>query len=586
MANKVEIYIKEYNDTAWTDITNRVVKADFKIRTGFSTLGGSINFSKLDITYRASDLAVAAIFHTTAKQIRIKRNGQVTWEGYTEGNSSVVSTAITSLAWVKITAYPYIHALEGLTATSDEAYFNVYMSQPQQKDSSLLHILWNAMLNKCASPYKESLQTLYTLIFPTITVQRSIVVLEKGTKYLSVFLEILKQYTYVLYLDGFTIRTIRPYADDYRTVNAVDYTNIQTNPTIKTSPYIVETQPVVTLTRIKTVTNCTVYSLAESDNVNAEEELYIGMSHPSEGDYEEVSYSNSDIETDTCKLIYAKTPILTYKARYSDNSADAVLREDVKELGATSAKIKLTNTSTTLSCFLNQMWIKASTAYFEDTSIQVSASTTSARETKEESTKWLSDKTNAEVYINAMVSEQKASTSSVTFKSCKLSDVYVPNTLIKIGDIEAVYLIKSITENITTGEREYTCGIFQITTSSSELWRKESKSLLQKGAQGDSYSISIQSTAGTIFKSNVNTSTILICRIYKNYTEDDATGAYKYIWSRALKDGTMDSSFVPVKPTDAQLTALGIDLSSDKAILVYPQNMDELNTYFCEVEEQ
>ncbi len=584
MANNLQVYIKEYNDAVWTDITDRVVKTDFKLRSGFSTLGGSINLSKLDITYRASDLAVAAIFHTTAKQIRIKKNGTTIWEGYTEKNASVTSTATSSLAWVKISAYPYLHALEDIQSESDEVYYNVYMSQPQQTGSSLLHILWNDMLAGCASPYKECLQSLYTVNFPTIPVQRSIVVLEAETTYLNVFLEVLKQYAYVLTIDGFTVNFVQPYADDTRAISSIAYTDVEKNPTIKTSPFIVETQPVVTLTRIKTVSNCQIYSLAESDTENAEEELYIGASHPSEGDYEEVSYSNEEIENDTCKLIYANTPDMTYKARYSDDSADAVLQVDKLELGATSAKIKLTNTNTELSCYLNQLWIKAKTAYFSDTSIQVSVATTVSRKKQEETTEWLSDEDNARQYILALMSEQKASTSSLTFKSCKLGDTYKPNDLIKVGDIGAVYLIKQISENIITGEKEYTCALFQIVSNTSVIWRKEGKATGQKGEKGDSWLFTIESSAGTLFKSDDNTATILVCRIYRNLTEDDKEGNYTYTWSRTLKDGTADSSFTPTKPTDAQLTALGIGLDSMKAIIVYPDSIDELNTYICEVE--
>lgn len=584
MANNLQVYIKEYNDLVWTDISDRVVKADFKLRSGFSSLGGSINFSKLDITYRASDLAVAAIFHTTAKQIRIRRNGSTIWEGYTEGSASVTSTEVSSLAWIKISAYPYIHAFEGLQTESDTVFYNVYMSQPLQTSSSLLHLLWDAMIDKCDSPYKECLQQLYTVNFPTINVQRSIVVLEEGTEYLSVFLAVLKQYAYVLSIDGFLIKFLQPYADDTRAIGSVAFTDIETNPTIKSSPYIVATQPVVTLTRIKTVNNCRVYSLAESDTENAEEELYIGKSHPEEGDYEEVSYSNEDIENDTCELIYAYSPAMTYKARYSDDSGDAVLREDVKELGATSAKIKLTNTSTTLSCYLNQLWITAEKAYFADTSVQVTSAIVSSRVKEEETTEWLSQKDDAVTYINALKSEQKADTSNLTFKSEKIGETYKPNDLIRIGNIGAVYLIKEVTENIITGEKEYSCNLFQLVADTSSIFKREGKASGQKGEKGDSYQITIESSAGTLFKSDINTSTILVCRIYRNGAEEDPTGAYTYTWSRTLKDGTTDSSFSPTKPTDAQLTALGISLDSYKAILVNPQTMDELNTYICNVE--
>lgn len=588
MANNLQIYIKEYDDTVWTEVTDRVVKADFKLRSGFSSLGGSVNLSKLDITYRASNLAVAAIFHTTAKQIRIKKDGNTVWEGYTERSSSVSSTNLPSLAWVKISAYPYIHALEGIKATEDEVYYNVYMSHALQTGSSLLNILWNAMISKCASPYKECLQDLYTVVFPTILVQRDIVVLEKDTELLDTFLGILKQYTYVMTVDGFTISFLQPYNDDYRIVREIPYTGIQTSPTIKTSPYVVEKQPVATLTRIKTKSNCRVYSLADSDTENAEEELYIGKSHPSEGDYEEVSYRNDDVENDSCKLIYAKNPTMTYKARYSDNSADAVLRQDVLELGPTSAKIKLTNTNTTLSCYLNQLWITAETAYFADTSLRVSTAAADTLEEEEETTEWLSDEDNAKAYCNALKSEQKANTASITFKSAKLGDSLKPNDIIKIGDIGAVYLIKQVTENLSTGEKEYTCGIFSLTEGASALWKKEGQTGIRgaTGKDGAFYQFEIESTNGVYFRSS-SSLTILISRIYKNGAEEDSAGStYNYTWKKVKANGVEDTSFTPELPTEAQLTTLGIASGSNKAIVIRANSVDELATYYSVVEEK
>lgn len=479
---ELQVYIKEYNDSEWTDITDRVVKTDFKLRSGFSTLGGSINLSKLDITYRASDLAVAAIFHTTAKQIRINKDGATIWEGYSEGSSSVTPTVTSSLAWVRISAYPYLHAFEEVESENDETYFNVFISNPNQESVSLLHILWSKMVAGCLSPFGDAIEREFTVNFPTISAQRSIAVIEEGESYLSIFNEILKEYGYVITLDGFDVNFVQPYSDDFRSIYQIPYSAVESNPTIKSAPYEAKTQPVVTLTRIVTMENCRVYSLAESDEENAEEELYIGASHPEEGEYEEVSYSNADLESDTFNLIYAKNPSLTYKARYSDDSADAILQADVLELGSTSAKIKLTNTNTELSCYLNQLWIDAEKVYFEDTSLQLTSAVKNGKKA-EETTKWLSYEAHATAYINALIAEQKASTSSLKFKSTKLGDTYKPNDLIKLGDIGAVYIIKQVDENIATEEREYTCGIFSLSSSASVEYKKKGES--KRGPKGD-----------------------------------------------------------------------------------------------------
>lgn len=578
--SKIHVYIKEYSDTLWTDISDRVVNVGFKLRRGFSSLGATPNLNKLDITYRASDLAVAAVFHTTAKQIRIVRDGSPVWEGYTEGNASVTSTPSSSLAWVKMSAYPYIHALEKITSTSEEVLYNVYMSQPQQTASSLLHLLWNKAVALCESPFKEALQSLYTINFPAIAVQRSIVVLPEGTNYLNTFLEILKQYCYVMTFDGFVIDFVQPYADDYRTLTTVPYTSVQSAPAIKTAPYRVETQPVVTLTRIITKNDCQLFSLAE-EGENAGQELYIGASYPEEGDYEEISYSNDSIESDTCKLIYARTPDMTYVARYSDNSADAPLRIDRSELGGTSGKIKLTNSSTVLSVFLNQLWIKAEMAYFEDTSVKVTTAQVSKGDKEAETTTWLSDEENARLYCLALISQQKADTASLTFSSGKLEGIE-PNSLIKVGNISAVYIVKQIEEDMMSGEKTYTCAVFKLTQSTKEVYSK-SGAVKNRGTKGDTYQFVIDSTAGTFFRETSDV-TILICRIYKNGSEDDKVGAYKYAWTRSLRDGTTDSSYTPEQPTTERLTALGINLDSFKAIIVRSANVDELNTYSCVVE--
>ena len=579
--SRIQVYIKEYSDTAWTDITGRVVNTGFKLRSGFSALGATPNLNKLDITYRASDLAVAAVFHTTAKQIRISRDGVAIWEGYTEGNSSVTSTPSSELAWVKMSAYPYIHALEGIKATADEVLYNVYISQPQQTTSSLLHILWNAMIAKCDEPYKTALSSLFTVNFPTIAVQRDIAVISEGDEYLDKFLEILKQYAYTLNFDGFTIDFIQPYADDYRVISTVPYLSVQSQPTIKTAPYKVETQPVVTLTKIITKTDCLLYSLAE-EGENAAQEIYIGKSFPEEGDYEEISYANDSIESETCQFLYANTPDMTYAARYSDDSGDAILQIDKNELGGTGAKIKMTNTSTTLSVYLNQLKITAKKAYFRDTSVKVTTANVSKGDKDEQTTEWLSDEANARIYLLALISEQKGDTSSLTFKSEHLGTSIKPNSLIKIGDISAVYLVKQITENILTGEKEYTCAIFKLTQPTQQVYTKTGAAK-NRGTKGDTYSFVIDSTAGTFFK-ETSAVTILICRIYKNGTEEDKAGAYTYTWSRTLKDGSADSSYTPEQPTTEQLTALGINLDSYKAIIVRSANVDELNTYSCEVE--
>ena len=468
MANELQVYIKELGDASWTDITSRVVRANFKIKEGFGSLGGSLNLTKLDITYKASDLAVASIFHTTAKIIRIKKNGAVVWEGFTEGSSTVNSTDSSELAWVKVTAYPYIHALEKIVAPADEVFYDIFISKQTTDKTSLLERLWTRMIGNAESPYREFLKDSVTIIFPTIEVKRPIVVIEEGDNYLTIFNKILKQYGFVFNLDGFIIRFVQPFADDYREIKLIPFSKIETKPTIKTAPYKSSSRPIITISKIITRDNCQVYSLAQ-EGENAEHELYINSTFPEEGEYEDIKYSNQNIETDNISFYYAKNPSMSYQARYSDNSAEAVLAEEVKELNGTGAKVKLRNTSTVLSCYLNQLKITAEKAYFLDKTTQVTPSASTIGDKKEETTEWLSTETDANNYINFLLAEQKAETSSFIFKSGLLGNEVRPNNLIKIGDIQALYLVRNISTDITNNEKEYSCVLFELQKKTTKL---------------------------------------------------------------------------------------------------------------------
>ncbi len=485
MANELQVYIKELGDASWTDITSRVVRANFKIKEGFGSLGGSLNLSKLDITYKASDLAVASIFHTTAKIIRIKKNGAVIWEGFTEGSSTVNSTDSSELAWVKVTAYPYIHALEKIVAPADEVFYDIFISKQTTDKTSLLERLWTRMIGNAESPYREFLKDSVTIIFPTIEVKRPIVVIEEGDNYLTIFNKILKQYGFVFNLDGFIIRFVQPFADDYREIKLIPFSKIETKPTIKTAPYKSSSRPIITISKIITRDNCQVYSLAQ-EGENAEHELYINSTFPEEGEYEDIKYSNQNIETDNISFYYAKNPSMSYQARYSDNSADAVLAEEVKELNGTGAKVKLRNTSTVLSCYLNQLKITAEKAYFLDKTTQVTPSASTIGDKKEETTEWLSTETDANNYINFLLAEQKAETSSFIFKSGLLGNEVRPNNLIKIGDIQALYLVRNISTDITNNEKEYSCVLFELQKKTTKVYAMRGlKRVGAKGNKGD-----------------------------------------------------------------------------------------------------
>ena len=538
MANELQVYIKELGDASWTDITSRVVKANFKIKEGFGSLGGSLNLSKLDITYKASDLAVASIFHTTAKLIRIKKNGAVIWEGFTEGSSTVNSTDSSKLAWVKVTAYPYIHALEKIVAPSDEVFYDIYISKQTTDKSSLLEILWARMISNAESPYKDFLKDSVTVLFPTINVKRAIAVIEEGDNYLTTFNEILKQYGYVVHIDGFIVRFVQPFADDYREIKQIPFSMIESKPTIKTAPYKTNSRPIITISKIITKDNCQVYSLAQ-EGENAEHELYINATFPDEGEYEDIKYGNQNIETDNISFYYAKNPTMSYQARYSDNSADAVLLEIKKELNGTGAKIKLKNTSTVLSCYLNQLKITAEKAYFLDKTTQVTPNDTVKGDKKEETTEWLGTETDANNYINYLLAEQKAETSSFTFKSELLGNEVKPNTLIKIGDIQALYLVRSISTDITNDEKEYSCVLFELQKKTTKVYAiRGLRRVGAKGNKGDKGANGTSNALITLYKRSASQPTAYDGGALTYTFATDTLSGNLGTWSRSISTGS------------------------------------------------
>ena len=97
----------------------------------------------------------------------------------------------------------------------------------------------------------------------------------------------------------------------------------------------------------------------------------------------------------------------------------------------------------------------------------------------------------------------------------------------------------------------------------------------------DAYQAVIESTAGSYFKNNSG-STILICRVYQNGVEVDATGALlTYAWTKTDKDGVAVAGFAPA---GVAVAARSIVATKKKAISV--SSLDDVTvkaTFFCEV---
>lgn len=94
----------------------------------------------------------------------------------------------------------------------------------------------------------------------------------------------------------------------------------------------------------------------------------------------------------------------------------------------------------------------------------------------------------------------------------------------------------------------------------------------------DPYQAVIESTAGSFFKNNTG-STVLICRVYQNGVEVDATGSsLTYTWTKTNSDGTADSSFTPTGVASGSIVA-----TKKKAISVSHDQVNVKATFFCSV---
>ena len=94
----------------------------------------------------------------------------------------------------------------------------------------------------------------------------------------------------------------------------------------------------------------------------------------------------------------------------------------------------------------------------------------------------------------------------------------------------------------------------------------------------DPYQAVIESTAGTFFKNNSG-STTLICKVYQNGVEVDATGSsLTYTWTKTKADGTADSTFSPTGVAYGSIVA-----SKKKAISISHDQVDVKATFFCSV---
>lgn len=480
MAYRIQIREAESaSDKTWHDVTEYILSTGFSVRSGFATLGSNADLGKLSLSYRTYDLATASMFGSTIKLIRVIEDDHIVFEGYSDSASTVDSTENAGLAWVKLTAYPYIKALEDVELSSDWVAYDMTVK-------AIAEQLWDKALAESKSWVKESIEDSVTITFPEISKTIPLVKVSKGDKPLDTLVSMMAEFCYSIVSSGDNIvRFIQPYSADPLRYASIPFESIYTKPTIKTSPYVKTKAPQVTLSKTVVKEDIEVYSLTGEEGKNAEKEIYkdgtdkYSPYYPEDGDAE-VSYSNPDIENDMVSFLWAKDLSLRVESRRSDNSADGDIVFTRSDLLGDKAYYRIKNTSTTISCYLNQLRIIAGTAYFSDKSYVVRSE--GEDEKTEIETHWIQTGDDATAYAKALADESRCATSSLVFKSDTLEGM-APGMLVKVGNIPAVFIIKSMEKNLDKNETTFSCLVYDIRNISTDTFYRPPSTL--RGPKGE-----------------------------------------------------------------------------------------------------
>ena len=154
MRRNVRVEIKELGAAAWSDVTSSCSSLALNMRKGFGSLGAGCNVSSLTLELEADSLASAVLFHSTARQVRIQVDGTYVFDGYTEGDASVDSTADITKAWVSLTAHPWSACFETSESEEDLTWDHVKICDPGDQEHSLVHLMVDAMYDGLAEPYR------------------------------------------------------------------------------------------------------------------------------------------------------------------------------------------------------------------------------------------------------------------------------------------------------------------------------------------------------------------------------------------------------------------------------------------------
>ena len=460
----IRVYMRELSAGGWTDVTSSCVKANFKIRKGFGALGSSSDVSKLSIKYKADDLASATLFHQSIKLIRITKDNVIEFEGYTEGDATVVPTADINSAWVNISASPYSKAFETALAPASERIEGLKVLDPNNATQSLVHALLNRIYRNLEEPFYGLLSGSGAVISTTETIDSiaNPLIIEEGESYLDILDQLLDEFGLARYMEGTKVVIVKPYKEsDSRGIIKVPYNCVLDNPSLKSRPYKKDKKYKVTVGAVKVFSDEIVYKMNEDGEGSKEDEpIGAGQPYPLEADLE-AEYKTSR-EGENFELIYGEGITYDYIANtVQDPPQQIELAVSKSELGGTSSIFRFQN-PTSYGVYLNQLTIYARQAYYLDTSLVVSEENSKIKDEDEVETRFITTTAEAEDYINTHHSESKSERFAVSFSTDKMD--LKPNDLVLMGDIPFTILIRYVEKNLATGMTDVSGVAFAIDT--------------------------------------------------------------------------------------------------------------------------
>ena len=458
MAGNIKLEMKDFGVQSWVDVSGSCTSLKFTLRKGFGSLGAKCDLSKLTFNYIPDSLEAATLFSSTPRQVRLSRDGIYLFEGYVEGDAKVTVTALTELAPIALSAYPYAHAFEDAVAPEDLLFEGYKICDPSDKAHSLVHALVDAIYENLPDDLKSIMSEFSDRVSTTVSITGTLkfAFVEEGDEILDTLVELLHEYGLAYYTDGTVIRIVEPYSvDSSRPVQRYKISDFTTDSKITTTPYNEAERTEVTVGRISEMSDQTVFMLYGYDEDGKKEvpseddRIEAGMLYPADGDLE-CDYEIEDIEDDDTKeLIYATG--LTYSiVSQTGGGTTVTLNIEKAELGGTEAAFRFKN-NTGSYAYLNDLTIKAKKAYIKDTSLVVKDDSLSgSRDVNEVETSFLLDSAGAEKYIRTYRAEMKAEQNAYTWVSGKIT-APEPNTLIQIGEIPVTMLVRYTETDVLTG---------------------------------------------------------------------------------------------------------------------------------------